>query len=85
MEKLSDLPNIGKDTEQQLHAVGIDTPEQLRRLGAEQAWLQIREIDESACIHRLLGLEGAVRGVKKTLLPEERKAQLREFYRQHKR
>ena len=84
MEKLSDLPNIGKEVERQLHAAGIDTPEELFRLGAEQDWLKIQEIDESACINRLYGLEGAVRHIKKSLLPEARKAELREFYRQHK-
>ena len=37
--------------------------------GAKAAWLKIQEIDESACIHRLMALEGAIRGVKKTMLP----------------
>lgn len=85
MEKLSSLPNIGKEVERQLQEAGVDTPEKLLRLGAEQAWLKIQEIDESACINRLYGLEGAVRGIKKSLLPEARKAELREFYRQHKK
>ncbi len=85
MEKLSSLPNIGKEVERQLQEAGVDTPEELLRLGAEQAWLKIQEIDESACINRLYGLEGAVRGIKKSLLPEARKAELREFYRQHKK
>lgn len=39
----------------------------------------------SACIHRLMALEGAVRGVKKTMLPDEVKADLREFYQSHKK
>ena len=54
-------------------------------IGAEQAWLKIQEIDESACMHRLLALEGAIQGVKKTLLPEERKRELKEFYNWHKK
>ncbi|HDK7162428.1 TPA: TfoX/Sxy family DNA transformation protein, partial [Clostridium botulinum] len=33
----------------------------------------------SACIHRLLALEGAIQGVKKTALPQERKADLKDF------
>lgn len=85
MEKLSDLPNIGKEVERQLNEVGITSYEQLKSLGAESAWLKIQEIDESACIHRLYALEGAILGVKKTLLPNERKAELKEFYNWHKK
>jgi len=85
MEELSKLPNIGKDTEKLLNEVGINTYEALSKIGAEQAWLKIQEIDESACIHRLLGLEGAIQGVKKTLLPDVRKAELKEFYKWNKK
>lgn len=67
MKKLSDYPNIGKKTEKQLAAVEIYTIEELKKLGAEQAWLKIKEIDPSACLHRLLALEGAVQGVKKNI------------------
>lgn len=85
MAALSKLPNIGPDTERQLNEVGISTYEELKELGAEKAWLKIQTIDESACIHRLLGLEGAIQGVKKTLLPPERKAELKEFYQWNKK
>ena len=85
MGELSQLPNIGNVVEEQLNQVGIVTEEDLRSEGAEQAWLKIQEIDESACMHRLLALEGAIQGVKKTLLPEERKRELKEFYNWHKK
>lgn len=85
MGKLSELINIGIEVEKQLNAVGITTFDQLRKLGAEQAWLKIQRIDETACIHRLLALEGAIQGMKKTLLPDERKAELKEFYNWHKK
>ena len=84
MGELLNLPNIGEDTERQLNEVGVYTKEELEDLGAEQAWLRLQRIDPSACIHRLLGLEGAVRGMKKTLLPKERKAELSAFYKAHK-
>lgn len=80
MDKLSDLPNIGEEVERQLHSVGITSFEELKALGAEQAWLKIQEIDDSACIHRLYALEGAIQGIKKSLLPKERKEALKEFY-----
>lgn len=52
MGKLSKLPNIGKVVEQQLIQTGIETPEQLRETGSQQAWLNIRSIDPSACYNR---------------------------------
>lgn len=85
MGELSKLPNIGKEVERQLNQIGITTYGELKCLGAEKAWLKIQEIDESACIHRLLALEGALQGVKKTLLPDSRKSELKEFYNLHKK
>ena len=68
----------------QLVQVGIETLESLREIGAKAAWLKIQEIDPSACIHRLLALEGAIQGVKKTGLPDAVKADLKAFYQEHK-
>ena len=85
MGELSKLPNIGKTVEEQLLQAGVTTAGELKSTGAKAAWLKIQEIDETACIHRLLALEGAIRGVKKSLLPDEIKADLREFYREHKK
>lgn len=84
MGELSKLPNIGEKVEEQLNAVNIFTYEDLKKLGAEKSWLMIQGIDPSACIHRLLALEGALQGVPKKLLPEERKAELKKFYEEHK-
>ena len=84
MTELSKLPNIGKKLEEQLHQVGINTADELKEIGAKEAWLKIQAIDESACINRLLALEGAIEGVKKTLLQDEVKTDLKEFYQCHK-
>lgn len=80
MGELSKLPNIGKVLEEQLSQIGIETPEQLREMGSRQAWLKIREIDESACINRLQALEAAIQGIRKTELTPEVKADLKDFY-----
>ena len=85
MGELSKLPNIGNVVEEQLNQVGIFTEEDLKAVGAKQAWLKIQQIDEIACIHRLLALEGAIQGVKKALLPEEIKVELKDFYKWHKK
>lgn len=85
MGDLSKLPNIGNKVEEQLNQVGIWKESELREIGAKQAWLMIQKIDESACIHRLLALEGAIQGVKKVDLSDEIKADLKEFYTWHKK
>lgn len=85
MGQLSKLPNIGAVVEMQLNQAGIFTEGDLKALGAKQAWLKIQEIDESACIHRLLALEGAICGVRKTQLPNHVKKDLKDFYQQHKK
>ena len=71
--------------EEQLVQVGIDSIDKLKQMGSKSAWLKIQEIDESACIHRLLALEGAIQGVKKTMLSDEVKADLKEFYQWHRK
>lgn len=65
MGELLKLPNIGKVIESQLNEVGINTYEDLKDYGTEKAWLKIQSIDESACIYRLMALEGTILGIKK--------------------
>ena len=84
MGELTRLPNIGKEIERQLNEVGIYTENELKSVGAEAAWLKIKQMDASACIHRLLCLEGAIEGIKKTLISDNRKAELKNFYNEHK-
>lgn len=84
MTELSRLPNIGKVVEAQLNEVGISTEADLKAVGSKQAWLRILAIDDSTCINRLMALEGAVRGVKKSTLSDEVKTELKKFYREHK-
>lgn len=84
MGELSKLPNIGPAVEKQLNEVGINTKEELVRLGSKQAWMKIKSIDDSACIHRLYALQGAIEGVKKTQLDPNVKAELKAFYDSHK-
>lgn len=83
--ELTDLPNIGPVLAHNLTACGIDTPEALRDMGAEEAWLRIRlQVDSGACLHQLQALGGAVAGVPKKELSPERKAELRAFFDSHK-
>lgn len=85
MGELLKLRNIGKEVERQLNEAGIFTYDELVDIGAKEAWLKIQQIDESACIHRLYALEGAIQGIKKTMLSQETKTNLKDFYNDHKK
>lgn len=82
MSGLSHLPNIGKVLESNLLQVGIDTPEKLRDMGAEETFIRIREyVDQGACLHMLYGIQGAIEGVPDKLLAENTKQRLMKFYK----
>ena len=79
--ELTDLPNIGPVLADNLRRVEITTPEELRSIGACQAWLRIRtRVDSGACFRQLTALAGAEAGIPKKELPPERKAELRTFF-----
>ena len=80
MGELSKLPNIGKVLEGQLNDVGINTVDELIDVGSKEAWLKIKETDESACINRLMALEGAIQNIRWHDLSEEDKRNLKDFY-----
>lgn len=84
MGQLQSLPNIGPELERQLNRAGIDTAKQLKEIGSREAWLRIRAFDPSACLMRLSALEGALQGVRWHDLAPLQKAELKEFYRQHR-
>ncbi|WP_407461838.1 TfoX/Sxy family protein [Methanobrevibacter sp.] len=80
MGELSKLPNIGKVLEKQLNDVGINTIDDLINLGSKETWLKIKEIDDSACLNRLMALEGAIQNIRWHNLSEEDKENLKVFY-----
>ncbi len=81
LSELEKLPNIGKVAASLLTEAGIDTPDKLVKTGSKEAFLRIREIDPTACIRMLYGLEGAVKGLPDKLLPQESKEELLSFFR----
>jgi len=85
MKKLTDLPNIGKELEKQLNAVGIYSKEDLENIGSQEAWLKIQKIDASACINRLMGLEGAIQSIRWHDLSQKDKQRLQDFYQDNKK
>ncbi len=80
MGELLGLPNVGKVLEKLLIDSGINTGEQLKNMGAEEAFVRIRLQDPTACIRMLYGLQGAIEGVKDTTLSDATKEKLKHFY-----
>jgi DNA transformation protein and related proteins len=77
---LTQLPNIGKVVAEKLIQAGITTPDELKAIGSEQAFIRLQTIDETACFCMLQGLEGAVQGIRWHNLPKERKEELKQFF-----
>jgi DNA transformation protein len=81
-KSLTDLPNIGKTLAEKLIKSGINTAQELKDVGSQQAIVRIVTIEDSdACINMLYALEGAIQGIRWHGLSDKRKAELREFYR----
>ena len=81
IKELTQMSNIGKVVAEKLIQVGITTPEELKTVGTEQAFIRLQTIDETVCLSMLQGLEGAIQGIRWHNLPKERKAELKEFFR----
>ena len=82
--RLTDLPNLGSTVASLLAKAGIETPADLRRLGAVAAALRIRRVrpDDPPCRSMVAGLEGAIRGVRWHAIPKaEREALWQEYER----
>lgn len=79
MAGLTSMANIGREMEKKLAAVGIDSPEKLRELGAEQAFARLKRAYPRVCLVHLYSLEGAVKGIPFDCLSAERKRELKGF------
>ncbi|KKW40164.1 hypothetical protein A2454_05845 [Candidatus Peribacteria bacterium RIFOXYC2_FULL_55_14] len=80
MGQLKTLPNIGKKMEKHLSEIGVSTLNDLKKMGALEAWRRIRAKDpqKDCCICALYALEGAIMGIRWHELPEKVKEALRE-------
>ena len=79
MEGLRGVPNIGKILEEKLIEVGIDSSQELKRVGSREAFRRMNLQGRDCCINKLYALEGAVQGVRWHYLSEEVKKSLQEF------
>lgn len=82
MQKTSALVNIGSVLEEKLAAVGISSAEELIKKGSREAFVLLKMKDPGACISTLYALEGAVHGIRHGHLPQNKKEELKAFYRE---
>ncbi len=79
MSELTAMKNIGGEMARKLAAVGIDSQEDLTRLGSKQAFHRLKQVYPSVCLVHLYALEGAVSDVEFNSLSEEKKKELKKF------
>ena len=79
MAGLTSMKNIGKELERKLTAVGVDSLEALKELGAKHTFFKLKEVFPQVCLVHLYALEGAIRDTEFNSLPEDTKQDLKEF------
>jgi DNA transformation protein len=77
-DSLEGLRNLGPLSAARLRSVGIQSPEELRELGAVRAYLKLkRAYPYETTVIALYALEGAITDTRWYALPDETKARLR--------
>lgn len=79
------LPNIGKVMAEKLERADIHSYRELKKVGAEKAFLRLKAEDEGACLSSLCALEGAIVGIRWHELPKGKKDELKRFFEQQKK
>lgn len=79
MAELDTLANIGNEMQRKLHIAGIANAEELARLGAKQAYFQLKSAFPEVCLVHLYALQAALDGVPFNRLPEATKRELKAF------
>ncbi len=80
MDRLSKLPNIGKVLEEKLIDAGVKNADGLKVIGSKEAFIKIKNIDNTSCYNMLCALEGAIQGVRWHELSEDIKQDLKFFF-----
>ena len=73
------MKNIGAEMNRKLNAVGINSAEELRRIGSKEAFFRLKAVYPNVCLVHLYSLQGAIDNVDFHLLPPETKKALEEF------
>jgi DNA transformation protein len=85
MERLSQLPNIGKEMEKRLASIGIYDIDTLTKTGSKEAFTRLHLLEGDTCFSSLCGLEGAIQGIRWHHLSSETKQHLKKFFNSFKK
>ena len=75
MAELSSLKNIGKEIERKLKTIGINSAEELKKIGSKDTWFRLKLKYPEICLVHLYTLEGAIRDI------ERNKKRVKSIYR----
>lgn len=79
MTELTSMRNIGKELERKLKIIGINSAEDLKKLGSKETFFQLKQRFPEVCLVHLYTLEGAITDTDFNKLSEETKKDLKEF------
>jgi len=82
MNDLQDSPNIGATLVEKLEGIGITSLEELINTGSKEVLVRLALKDRNeVCLLMMYALEGTVQGIRWHGLSQERKDELKAFYR----
>lgn len=73
MTELTSMKNIGKELERKLKIIGINSAEDLKKLGSKETFFQLKQRFPEVCLVHLYTLEGAITDTDFNKLSEETK------------
>ena len=76
IEALAALRNLGHKSADMLSRAGIDTVEELRKLGAVEAYIAVKQTGVPASLNLLYAIEGALTDEHWSRLPDGRRESL---------
>lgn len=79
MTELTSMRNIGKELERKLKIIGVNSAEDLKKLGSKETFFQLKQRFPEVCLVHLYTLEGAITDTNFNELSEETKKDLKEF------
>ncbi len=82
--ELTTLKNIGKEIERKLKSIGINSAEELKKIGSKDTWFRLKLKYPEICLVHLYTLEGAITDTEYNQLSEETKKDLKAFTDQWK-
>lgn len=79
MTELTSMRNIGKELERKLKIIGVNSAEDLKKLGSKETFFQLKQRFPEVCLVHLYTLEGAITDTNFNELSEETKKALKSF------